>query len=249
MYYSNVSPDSSFVEPCVYRTKKKKLFPSFPNFEFGGRWIEKDESVMARYNSFPLRISFTILFSDSSFFFFSTIKGKYITHFVLSPMELKRCAKLLKTRRIRIIVLVSLEFNNWNSMAKYDWANTLSLLRDREKESIPFENRETRVPCTRRLSQRSILYRVYSFPPLLTGMYISRSFVVGKNVSSACTKIHFFSSLPFLPPRPTRRVPKRPLSQPFSWPWTLSPCIFVVRRWNNNCLFTSSHRFYIKIKL
>lgn len=163
---------------------------------------------MARYNSFPLRISFTILFSDSSFFFFFTIKGKYITHFVLSPMELKlkRCAKLLKTRRIRIIVLVS--FNNWNSMAKYDWANTLSLLRDREKESIPFENRETRVPCTRRLSQRSILYRVYSFPPLLTGMYISRSFVVGKNVSSACTKIHFFlpsPSSPLAPPEESRR--------------------------------------------
>lgn len=136
MYYSNVSPDSSFVEPCVYRTKKKKLFPSFPNFEFGGRWIEKDESVMARYNSFPLRISFTILFSDSSFFFFSTIKGKYITHFVLSPMELKRCAKLLKIRRIRIIVLVSLEFNNWNSMAKYDWANTLSLLRETERRRV-----------------------------------------------------------------------------------------------------------------
>lgn len=210
---------------------------------------------MARYNSFPLGISFVLryFFQIVRFLFFSTIKRKYVTC-PLFPMELK----LLKIRRIRVR-LISLEFNNRRNIIEIPrWRNTIELIlslswerekgrrdKERERERVFLLRIGKREFPARRLSQRSILYRVYRFPPLVTGMYISRSFVVGKNVFSTCTKIHFFSSTPL---RPTR-VPKRPLSQPFSWPWTLSPCIFVVRRWNNNCLFTSSHRFYVKIKL
>lgn len=168
---------------------------------------------MARYNSFPLGISFVLryFFQIVRFLFFSTIKGKYVTC-LLFPMELK----LLKIPRIRVR-LISLEFNNRRNIIEIPrWRNTIELIlslswereggeikRERERGVFLLRIGKREFPA-RRLSQRSILYRVYRFPPLVTGMYISRSFVVGKNVFSTCTKIHFFLP-PLSAPSESRR--------------------------------------------